>query len=100
MGRMLCVGWDQEEEANMRKFLGAVGLVCILASCTQTERGATIGATSGAIIGGVVSNSWQGAAIGAAAGAVTGALIGHSREHPGYCIYRDRHGRKFEARCR
>jgi outer membrane lipoprotein SlyB len=84
----------------MRKLIIAVGLVGILASCTQTERGATIGAASGAVIGGVVSNSWQGAAIGAAAGGVTGALIGHSHERRGYCIYRDRHGRKFEARCR
>ncbi|MBL0371146.1 glycine zipper 2TM domain-containing protein [Rhizobium sp. KVB221] len=84
----------------MRKLMIALGMVGILASCTQTERGTAIGATSGAIIGGVVSNSWQGAAIGAAAGGVAGALIGHSREHRGYCIYRDRYGRKFEARCR
>jgi outer membrane lipoprotein SlyB len=84
----------------MRMLIIAVGMVGILASCTQTERGATIGAASGAVIGGVVSNSWQGAAIGAAAGVVTGALIGHSREHHGYCIYRDRYGHKFEARCR
>jgi uncharacterized protein YcfJ len=84
----------------MRKFIIAVGILGILASCTQTERGATIGAASGAVIGGVVSNSWQGAAIGAAAGVVAGALIGNSREHPGYCIYRDKHGHKFEARCR
>ena len=84
----------------MRKLMAAVALVCMLASCTQTERGAAIGATSGAIVGGVVSNSWRGAAVGAVAGGVVGALIGRSRERPGYCIYRDRHGRRFEARCR
>ena len=84
----------------MRNLIIAVGMVGILASCTQTERGTAIGATSGAVIGGVVSNSWTGAAVGAVAGGVVGALIGHSRERPGYCIYRDRHGRKFEARCR
>ena len=84
----------------MKKLVIAVGMIGILTSCTQTERGTAIGAGSGAIIGGVVSNSWGGAAIGAVAGGVVGALIGHSHQRQGYCIYRDRYGRRFEARCR
>ena len=84
----------------MRKFIIAIGMIGALASCTQTERGTAIGAGSGAIIGGVVSNSWGGAAIGAVAGGIVGNLIGRSREREGYCIYRDRNGRRFEARCR
>ncbi|MDQ0323990.1 putative membrane protein [Pararhizobium capsulatum DSM 1112] len=84
----------------MKKLIIAVGMIGILSSCTQTERGTAIGAGSGAIIGGAVSNSWEGAAIGAVAGGVVGALVGHSQEHRGYCIYRDRYGRRFEAPCR
>ncbi|MGO6785498.1 glycine zipper domain-containing protein [Rhizobium ruizarguesonis] len=53
----------------------------------------------GAVIGGVVTNSWGGAAVGAVAGGLTGALIGHSVERRGYCVYRDRYGRRYEARC-
>lgn len=84
----------------MRKLVIALGLIGSLASCTQTEKGAAIGAGTGAIIGGVVSDSWGGAAIGALAGGTIGALIGNSRDRAGYCIYRDRYGRRFEARCR
>ena len=39
-----------------------------------------------------------GAAIGAAVGGVTGAVIGRATT-PNNCIYRDRYGRTFEARC-
>ena len=84
----------------MKKLLITIAMVGALASCTQTERGTAIGAGTGAILGGVVSNSWGGAAIGAVAGGVVGNLIGRSHERQGYCIYRDRNGRRFEARCR
>lgn len=84
----------------MRKLVAAVGIVVALTSCTATEKGTAIGAGSGAIIGGAVSNSWGGAAIGAVAGGIVGNLIGRSEERRGYCIYRDRYGRRFEARCR
>jgi uncharacterized protein YcfJ len=47
-----------------------------------------------------VTNSWGGAAVGAVAGGVAGALIGQSTERRGYCVYRDRYGRTYEARCR
>ena len=39
-------------------------------------------------------------AIGAGVGGVAGALIGNSQERSGYCVYRDRYGRTYEARCR
>ena len=84
----------------MRNLIIVIGMVGTLASCTQTERGATIGATSGAVIGGVVTNSWTGAAVGAVAGGTVGALIGQSHERRGYCIYRGRNGHRYEARCR
>ena len=71
-----------------------------VASCTQTEKGAAIGATSGAIIGGVATGNVRGAAIGAGVGGIAGALIGNSQERSGYCVYRDRYGRTYEARCR
>lgn len=71
-----------------------------LASCTATEQGTAIGAGTGAVIGGAVSNSWGGAAVGAVAGGLAGALIGQSTERRGYCVYRDRYGRTYEARCR
>ncbi|MDQ0319566.1 uncharacterized protein YcfJ [Pararhizobium capsulatum DSM 1112] len=83
----------------MRKLVVLIAMITTLTACTQTERGAAIGAGSGAIIGGIASNSWGGAAIGAVAGGVVGSLIGHSREHAGYCVYRDRNGRRYEARC-
>jgi len=82
----------------MKKILIVASLILPLAACTQTERGAAIGATSGAIIGGAVTNDIEGAAVGAAVGGVAGALIGRASE-PGYCIYRDRYGRRYTARC-
>lgn len=63
----------------------------------RTLGGAAIGAGTGAIIGGVTGGG-RGAAIGAAVGGVAGAVIGRATT-PNNCIYRDRHGRVFEARC-
>lgn len=83
----------------MKKIVIAVAMIGALASCTPAERGTAIGAGTGAIVGGAATNSWRGAAVGAAVGGVAGNLIGRSQRH-GYCIYRDRHGRRFEARCR
>ncbi|OHV85419.1 YMGG-like glycine zipper-containing protein [Ensifer sp. LCM 4579] len=82
----------------MKKILLVAALILPLAACTQTEKGAAVGAASGAIIGGAVSNDVEGAAVGAAIGGVAGALIGRASE-PGYCIYRDRYGRRYTARC-
>ena len=83
----------------MKKLVVAIALIGSLASCTSTEKGTAIGAGTGAIIGGVVTNSWGGAAVGAVAGGVVGNLIGRS-ERRGYCVYRDRYGHRYEARCR
>ncbi|ASP79304.1 YMGG-like glycine zipper-containing protein [Sinorhizobium meliloti] len=82
----------------MKKLLVVASMILPLAACTQTERGAAIGAASGGIIGGAISNDVRGAAVGAAVGGVAGALIGRANE-PGYCVYRDRYGRRYTARC-
>jgi hypothetical protein len=84
----------------MKKIMLACALIGTLASCTSTERGTAIGAGTGAVIGGAVSNSWGGAAVGAVAGGLVGAAIGESEKRRGYCVYRDRYGRTYEARCR
>ncbi len=84
----------------LRKIAVAIAALGALASCTPTERGTAIGAGTGAIIGGAVTNDVGGAAVGAVAGGLAGALIGRSTERSGYCLYRDRYGRTFEARCR
>jgi len=84
----------------LRKVAVVIIALGALASCTPTERGTAIGAGTGAIIGGAVTNDVGGAAVGAVAGGVAGALIGRSTERSGYCLYRDRFGRTFEARCR
>jgi len=63
----------------------------------RTLGGAAIGAAGGAAIGGAIGG-WQGAGIGALAGAATGAVIGRATT-PNNCIYQDRYGRRFEARC-
>jgi len=84
----------------MKKIMAVAAVMGMLASCTSTERGTAIGAGSGAVIGGVVTNSWGGAAVGAVAGGLVGAAIGESQKRQGYCVYRDRYGRTYEARCR
>ncbi len=75
----------------------------ILAGCSATERrtaeGAAIGAAAGGVIGAVATGTAGGALTGAAIGAGTGAFIAYATR-PGYCIYRDRYGRRYEARCR
>jgi uncharacterized protein YcfJ len=63
----------------------------------RTLGGAAIGAGGGAIVGGIAGGG-RGAAIGAIAGGVAGAVIGRATT-PNNCIYRDRNGRTFEARC-
>jgi len=82
----------------MKKILLSMSLIAALASCTSTEKGAGIGAVSGAVIGGVATGNVRGAAVGAAVGGVAGALIGNS-QRSGYCVYRDRNGNRYEARC-
>ncbi len=76
----------------------AGAMLLAAAGCTTTERGAVVGAGTGAVIGAVATGNATGAAVGALGGAALGALIGKSMS-PGYCIYRDRNGRRYEARC-
>lgn len=86
----------------MKKTIIALALIAstvTLSACSQTERGTAIGAASGAIIGGVVTGRAGGALAGAAIGGAAGYLIARS-DRRGYCIYRDRYGRRYEARCR
>lgn len=83
----------------MKKAIVLVLLGLSVASCTQTEKGAGIGAATGAIIGGAVTGNVRGAAVGAAIGGVSGALIGHVRDQPGQCYYRDRYGRRYIDDC-
>jgi uncharacterized membrane protein len=86
-------------EKIMKKIAAFVLIALSVASCTQTEKGATIGAASGAIIGGIVTGNVKGAAIGAAIGGASGAVLGAVSEQPGQCYYRDRNGRRYIADC-
>ena len=86
----------------MQKIIITLALVAStmgLSACTQTERGTAIGAASGAIIGGAVTGRAGGALVGAAVGGTAGYLIARS-DRRGYCIYRDRYGHRYQARCR
>ena len=71
-----------------------------LAACTATERGATAGGLIGGGIAAAAGGNSGQIALGTIGGAAAGALIGRSTERRGYCIYRDRRGRRYEARCR
>lgn len=79
----------------MLKVIAVILAGLTLASCTQTERGATLGAATGAVIGGVIANDVRGAAIGAAIGGVLGAVAAQ----PGQCYYKDEYGRKYIDTC-
>ena len=81
-----------------KMLLAALCILPLAASCTTTERNATIGAASGAVIGGVVTGDVGGAAVGAVVGGAAGVLLTRA-DRDGYCIYRDRNGRRYEARC-
>jgi hypothetical protein len=85
----------------MRKLIFALAVAAGLAACTNAEKGAVIGGVGGAALGTAAGgNDVRNAIVGGAVGAVAGTLIGSAMDHPGYCRYRDRHGRTFEARCR
>lgn len=80
------------------KYLLVIIPLMMLASCSETERGAAIGGASGAVIGGAVSGDVRGAAVGGAVGAAAGALIGSANEQD-RCYYRDRYGRRYVSEC-
>ncbi|HEV7324006.1 MAG TPA: YMGG-like glycine zipper-containing protein [Bosea sp. (in: a-proteobacteria)] len=87
----------------MRWKFALLGVGLVLAGCNpdsadqRTLGGGLIGAGAGAAIGGIAGGG-RGAAIGAVVGGVSGAVIGRATT-PNNCIYRDRNGRTFEARC-
>ena len=83
----------------MKIVLALVLTGLLAASCTQTEKGASIGAASGAVIGGLATGNVRGAAVGAAIGGVAGAVLGRVSEQPGQCYYRDRYGRRYIDSC-
>ena len=82
----------------MRKTIFAVAAMMALAGCTTAETDATVGGLAGAGIGAAVGGT-EGAIIGGVVGAASGVLIGKATRS-GWCRYRDRHGRIYEARCR
>lgn len=82
----------------MRKTIFAVAAMMALAGCTTAETDATVGGLAGAGIGAAVGGT-EGAIIGGVVGAASGVLIGKATR-TGWCRYRDRHGRIYEARCR
>lgn len=72
-----------------------------LAACTSTDRdNAVIGGAAGAAIGGLGTGTLKGAAVGAAVGAGAGVLIGRVANSLTHCHYKNRHGRRYIARCR
>lgn len=83
----------------MKKIIVLALIGISVASCTQTEKGATIGATSGAIIGGLATGNVRGVATGALIGGAAGAILGSVADQPGQCYYRDRRGRRYIDHC-
>lgn len=83
-----------------------VGIVAVLAlvlgvaSCTNTQKGGTIGASAGAVLGGLVGkaadNTATGAIIGAVVGGAAGAYIGHYMDQQAAEIDRDLENAKVE----
>ena len=87
----------------IKKLMLVAALGAALGACTAREQnagtGALIGAGAGAVIGGAATGRASGALAGAAIGGAAGYLIARS-DRNGYCIYRDRRGHRYEARCR
>jgi hypothetical protein len=83
----------------MRKTILAVAAMMALAGCTTAETDATTGGLIGAGVGALATGDAGGALVGGALGAVSGVLIGKATRD-GWCRYRDRNGRIYEARCR
>jgi hypothetical protein len=83
----------------MRNLILVTTAAVALAACTTAEKGAVVGGLGGAVVGGAISGDVGGAAVGGLIGAVGGYLIGKSLNRPGYCRYRDRNGRVYEAPC-
>ena len=83
----------------MRKTIIAVAAVMALAGCTTAEQDATVGGLAGAGLGALATGDAGGAIVGGVVGAASGVLLGKATR-TGWCRYRDRYGRIYEARCR
>lgn len=83
----------------MKSVIFAVLATVAVAGCTTAERDASLGAAAGATIGAIATGTGSGAVAGAVIGGVSGVLIGKATRD-GWCVYRDRRGRLYEARCR
>lgn len=83
----------------MRNILFAIAATVAVTGCTTAEQDAAVGGVGGAVIGGLVSGDAGGAIVGGVVGAASGVLLGKATR-TGWCRYRDRHGRIYEARCR
>lgn len=83
----------------MRKVILALAMTAAVAGCTTTERDVGTGAALGAAAGALISGDVGGAVVGAGVGAAAGAFVRYA-VRDGWCVYRGRHGRLYEAPCR
>ncbi len=83
----------------MKKTIIALAAMMAIAGCTTAEQDAAVGGTAGALIGGLATGDAGGAIVGGVVGAASGVLLGKATR-TGWCRYRDRNGRIYEARCR
>jgi hypothetical protein len=83
----------------MKKTIIALAAMMAIAGCTTSEQDAVVGGTAGALIGGLATGDAGGAIVGGVVGAASGVLLGKATR-TGWCRYRDRYGRIYEARCR
>lgn len=83
----------------MKKTIIALAAMMAIAGCTTAEQDAAVGGTAGALIGGLATGDAGGAIVGGVVGAASGVLLGKATRN-GWCRYRDRNGRIYEARCR
>lgn len=83
----------------MKNVIIALAAVTALSACTTTEKDAAAGALIGGAVGAVASGGQLSSTLaGAAIGGVAGVLLGRAARR-GDCVYRDRHGRRYVARC-
>lgn len=82
----------------MRNIILALAATAALAGCTTSEKDAALGGVVGAGAGALITGDASGAVVGGVVGAASGVLIG-AATHKGDCVYRDRHGRRYVARC-
>lgn len=81
----------------MRKTIIALAATAAIAGCTTTERDVATGAVVGTAAGALISGDVGGAVAGGVIGAAAGVIVREIRD--GWCVYRDRRGRLYEARC-